>query len=124
MGVERVGRKVGLWTDTVGGVVSGLLDWPFILRLEHSQSVIPSTFGNPGASYMTIAFKILMPAISRQLSQGLVKPLPSLRWCLLSLASSGTAPIIEDDDIVATYRAAAVAELDILFELRRGLSRP
>ncbi len=67
---------------------------------------------------------MLRPAISRQLSQGLVKPFPSLRWCFLSFASSGTAPVIDDDDMVAAYNAAAIAELDILLELRGGLLGP
>ncbi len=66
---------------------------------------------------------MLKPAISRQLSQGFVKPFPSFRWCFLSQVSSGTAPDNADDDTVAAYRAAAVAELDILLELGEAFPR-
>ena len=69
---------------------------------------------------MISAFMMLQAPISRQLSHGLVKPLPSLRWCFLSFVSSGTAPDSAEDDIVAAYRAAAAAELDILLDLRGG----
>jgi hypothetical protein len=34
LGVSRDGKNVGVRTGTVGGVVSGLLLWPEILRLE------------------------------------------------------------------------------------------
>jgi len=74
-------------------------------------------------SYIINAFNMLRPAISRQLSQGFVNPFPSLRWCFLSFASSGTAPDSAEDDIVAAYRAAAAAELDILLELGGAFSR-
>ena len=73
------------------------------------------------SAYFTIAQPMAGPLKSRQLSQGLSKPLPSLRWCLLSLVSSGTAPVIEAGDMVAAYSAAAAPELDILGEVDIGL---
>ena len=66
-----------------------------------------------------ISFPIDGPAISFQLSHGLLKPFPSLLWCCLSLASSGVAPVIVELETVAAYRAAAVAELAIEGEVEK-----
>ena len=52
--------------------------------------------------------------IVRQLSQGLVNPFPSFKWCCFSLASSDTAPVVADVETVAAYSTADVPEPDIL----------
>lgn len=67
-----------------------------------------------------MARKISGPDTSRQLFHGFMKPFPSFKWCRFSLASSGTTPGVEDAEIVAAYRTAEVAEVDILMLLEKG----
>ena len=47
-------------------------------------------------------------------THGFIKPFPSFKWCRFSLASSGTAPVIDAGEIVAAYSEAAIPEPDIL----------
>jgi len=61
------------------------------------------------------------PDIATHDSQGLVKPLPSFKWCVLSLASFGSPPKTDVGEMVAAYSDAAVPELDILCEVEKDL---
>lgn len=99
-GVSRVARKVGFRTGTVGGVVSGMFAFLVSLRLHYIKFRLLYQMAMMNA-YFTMAHPIAGPLKSRQLSQGLSKPLPFFRWCFLFLASSGTPPVMEAGETVA-----------------------
>lgn len=70
---------------------------------QESYAIIAFMIPGPAKDqyvYLARAFPICGPEKSLQLSQGLVNPLPSFKWCCLSLASSGSAPVIEDVEMV------------------------
>ena len=96
--------------------MSGLLPFPLNLRL-YERSIPART--NYQSAYIIIALPMAGPLRSNHESHGFMKPGPPLTWCFLSTVSDGVASALDDRDIVAAYRSALDAELDILVkELR------
>lgn len=88
--VSRVGKKLGLCTGTVGGVVSGEFAFPVRRRF-------------------IIAHIIFGPMLSIYDAHGFIKPFPSLAWCARSPTWFGT---IEGEAGEAVTTALSSGEVD------------
>lgn len=78
VGVSRVGRNLGGWTGTVGGVVSGLFALPLKRRLVQFFSINLKTI-QLTSTYLSIAVSIWKKLRSRKDSHGFMNPFPSFR---------------------------------------------